>query len=104
MKAKQTFADDDTPTKTDGYFGQARYTSPATEELNIQSLNLSVPFGEAMKLSLAIQACLMKLNSYSRSTKKGKNKGMLLSIKLKDHSISVIERDLPSTKTEDESE
>ena len=49
-------------------------------------------FDEALKLSLAIQSCLIQLNRYHRSTTAGRDMGLLLSIKTDSTSITVIEK------------
>jgi hypothetical protein len=59
-------------------------TSPALEELtaNTPNLNITVSFEEALKLHLAIGECIRKLNSYRRSTKRGKRTALNLNIHL----------------------
>jgi hypothetical protein len=57
------------------------------------ALNVSVSFEEALKLNLAIE-CVRQLNKYKRNFKVGKNKGVNLTIRLQDPSITVNECDL----------
>jgi len=49
-------------------------------------------FEEALRLSLAIQSCVMQLNHYKRSATEGREMGMLLSIKTDSHTITTIEK------------
>lgn len=68
------------PTTKKFSFGTARFakTSPAREALSsdTKKLNLSFSFEEAMKLGLALQAALLSLNKYNRSTTAGRRKGL----------------------------
>lgn len=48
-------------------------------------------FDQALRLSLALQSCLQAINRYNRNTTKGKSMGVVLSIKLGNKAISVIE-------------
>jgi len=79
--------------KSAQYFGKARYirTSPNISSEELSSLNLEVPFEEALKLYVAIQACLQSLNRYHRGTKIGKSMGMDLWINIDNKSIHVSE-------------
>jgi hypothetical protein len=87
------------PEKSDYYHGMARYTStsPNVKRKDFPSLNVFLKFEEAMKLSLALQSTLFRLNRYNRATKKGKEMGMVLSIKTGYNTITVLE-----TKVTDE--
>ncbi|MGI9104381.1 MAG: hypothetical protein ACR2IF_18210 [Terriglobales bacterium] len=60
--------------------------SPATKVLNIE-----VNFEEALKLELAVQECIRRLNSYKRSTKIGKRTALNLAIHLSKNRITVNE-------------
>jgi hypothetical protein len=57
-------------------FGGATFsrTSPPVEKLTGETkiLNVVLPFEEALKLSVAMQACIMWLNEKNRATKEGK--------------------------------
>lgn len=79
--------------KSTDYFGSAHFTktSPDLTSKNVKSLNLDIPFDEALKLYVAIQGCVQSLNRYNRGTKKGKSMGLSLSIKMDIKSIAVIE-------------
>ena len=83
--------------KADDYHGMARYanSSPQVESQTLPSLNVNLTFEEAMKLSLAIQSALLRLNRYNRSTKKGKEMGLVLSIKTEYQTITVLETKVP---------
>lgn len=76
-------------------FGTSRYskTSPAREKLSSQTaiLNVYLSFEEALKLNLSIDECIRKINSYNRSTKAGKSKGLNLAIHLAQERITVNE-------------
>ena len=54
-------------------------------------LNVSVTFEEALKLSLAIQECVRKLNSYNRSTTAGKRTGLNIAVHLQSLRLTVNE-------------
>lgn len=60
--------------------------SPRTEMLNV-----SVSFEDGLKLSLAIQECVRKLNSYNRSTSAGKRTGLNIAVHLQKHRVTVNE-------------
>ena len=57
----------------------------------IKSVNIELTFEEAMQLSLGIQSALLGLNRYNRSTKKGRQMGLCLSVKTDSNAVSVIE-------------
>lgn len=63
--------------------------SPSTKMLNV-----SITFDEALKLSLAIQECVRKLNSYNRSTTAGKRTGLNIAVHLQSHRLTVNEAKL----------
>lgn len=94
MAEKRAFSDDNIPTKADDYHGTAHYvrTQPDVAGQGVESINIELTFEEAMKLSLSIQACLMQLNRYKRSTTTGREMGLLLSVKTKTNSMTVIEK------------
>src|SRR5262249_54014056 len=94
MTNKRSFSDNDIPTKSDDYHGLATYvrTQPSIAEQGVKSVNIELSFDEAIKLSLAIQACLMQLNRYNRSTVAGREMGLLLSMKTDSNTITVIEK------------
>lgn len=94
MAERRGFSDENIPTKLDDYHGIANYVrcSPDVKGHGIKSLNIELNFDEVMKLSLALQSCLMSLNRYKRSTTDGREMGLLLSIKTDSNSITVIEK------------
>src|SRR5947209_7862876 len=94
MAGKRSFSDDNIPTKSDDYHGLAKYvrTQPDVASQDVKSINIEISFEEAMKLSLAIQSCLMQLNRYNRSTTTGREMGLLLSILTSTGTITVIEK------------
>ena len=59
-------------------------TSPPVEKLTGETkiLNVVIPFEEALKLSVAMQACVMWLNEKNRSTKAGKAAALNLAVHL----------------------
>ncbi len=65
-------------------FGTCAYerTSPARDKVSpaTKVLNIVVPFEEALKLNLAVDECVRKLNSYKKSTTEGKRAAMNLTI------------------------
>ena len=98
MTKKRVFPRKQIAEKAEDYHGGARYTraSPDVYAQGVKSLNLEIPFDEALKLHLAIESCLLNLNRFNRGTKKGRSMGMLLSIKMDNCSITVIDKQLPS--------
>lgn len=63
--------------------------SPATKMLNV-----SITFEDALKLNLALQECIRKLNSYSRSTTAGKRTGLNIAVHLQTQRLTVNETSL----------
>lgn len=84
------------PKKKSFSFGTCSFarTSPNRGSLSgtTKILNVSLTFEEGLKLSLAIDECLRKLNSYKRSTKSGKNMGLNIAIHLEQERITVNEQ------------
>jgi hypothetical protein len=80
--------------KAEDYHGMARYerTLPDVAGQGVKSINVEISFEEALKLSLALQSCLIQLNRYHRGSAPGREMGVLLSIKTENTSISVIEK------------
>ena len=97
--AKRSFTRSDAPEKSADYHGRAGFArvSPDLAKQGIRSLNIDLPFEEALKLRLALDSCLHAINRYDRSTKKGGAIGVLLSIKTDNSSIVVIERTIRPT-------
>jgi len=79
--------------KAQDYHGMAAYsdTNPTVSSDDLPALNIKMSFDEAVKLSLAIQSAVLKLNRYNRSIKAGKQMGLLLSVKTATKTITVIE-------------
>src|SRR5712691_6173563 len=100
MTEKRSFSNDDIPTKADDYHGLADYvrTQPDIAEQGVKSVNIEMTFEEALRLSLAIQSCVMQLNRYKRSATEGREMGMLLSIKTDSNTITVIEKRVRATE------
>jgi len=94
MGAKRAFSENNIPTKSEDYHGTVRYarTQPDVASQGVRSINIETTFEEAMKMSLAIQACLIQLNRYNRRNTAGREMGMLLSIKTTSNTITVIEK------------
>ena len=68
-------------------------TSPPQENLSsdTKSLNIAISFEEALKLNLALDECIRKLNTYNRSTKAGKSAAVNLCIHLKAGRIAILQ-------------
>jgi hypothetical protein len=96
MGKSRVFIDEKVQTKAEDYHGGASYqrTQPDIGSQGVKSVNIELSFEEALKLSLAIQSCLMQLNRYKRSTALGREMGLLLSVKTESNAISVIEKRL----------
>jgi hypothetical protein len=81
-----------------GSFGSSGYdhTSPRQADIKptTQVLNVVLSFEDALKLNLAIQEGLRKLNSYNRSMIKGKNTGLGLAVYLVKERVTVTEKTL----------
>jgi hypothetical protein len=94
MAAKRAFSEDDVPRKAEDYHGLAKYlrTQPDVATRGVKSINLEMSFEEAIKMSLAIQACLIQLTRYNRRSVPGRKMGLLLSIKTASKTITVIEK------------
>ena len=93
MTDNRAFSSEDIRQKKDDYHGSCKYvrTRPDVESQGIKSVNIELTFDEAMQLSLGIQSALLNLNRYNRSTKKGREMGLCLSLKTDSNAISVIE-------------
>ena len=93
MTAKRSFSAEDIPIKSADYHGSASFskTSPDVAGQGVKSINVYLPFEEALRLSLAVQSCVMNLNRYDRASSAERKMGMLLSLKTKVRPITVIE-------------
>lgn len=58
---------------------------------NTAVLNVTLSFEDALKLSMAVDECVRKLNSYNRSTKDGKRTALNLAIHLDKDRVTVNE-------------
>lgn len=76
-------------------FGTCEYerTSPQREELSGETgvLNIILSFEEALKLDLAVNECIRKLNKYKKSTTEGKRAALNLTIHFKVNRIAINE-------------
>lgn len=54
-------------------------------------LNVTLSFEDALKLNLAIDECVRKLNSYKRSTTEGRRTALNLAIHLNKNRVTVNE-------------
>ncbi len=77
-------------------FGTCAYakTSPDPLKEGTPVINVFVPFDEALKLNLAIDEAVRKLNKYKMSTKAGKRASLNLSIHVGSKRITVSEAKL----------
>jgi hypothetical protein len=91
--AKRAFSPSNTPEKAADYHGACRYTrtSPDVASKGVKSMNVELELGEALKLRLALDSCLLSLNRYNRATSQGRAMSVVLSIKTDTTSIAVIE-------------
>ncbi len=73
-----------------------RKTSPPLAKLSPQTrvLNVLIPFEDALKLNVAIDECVRKLNSYNRSFRTGKNAGLCLAVHLDKGRVTITEAGL----------
>jgi hypothetical protein len=85
---------ENTPTKKFSFGGcDFVETSPDLSTLSPDTpmLNLHITFDDALKLNVAVQECVRKLNSYKRSTVAGKQAGLNIAVHLKKGRITVNE-------------
>ena len=86
------------PRKKTFSFGGCDYakTSPKLEALSPATpmLNVTLSFEDALKLSLAIDECVRRLNSYNRADRAGKKSALNLAIHLSKSRITVNEGSL----------
>jgi hypothetical protein len=74
-------------------FGACEFdkTSPAELSTDTSTVNFTISFEEALKLNLAIDECIRKLNTYNRATTRGKSAALALVIHFKKRRIRVME-------------
>jgi len=65
--SRRAFSREGTPEKAIDYHGACRYsrTLPDVLQKGVKSLNVEMPFEEALKLRLALDSCLFSLNRYT---------------------------------------
>ena len=82
-----------TPKKKKYTFGTCAYskTSPPQIAPTTKVINVILSFEEALKLNLAVDEGVRRLNSYNRATKAGKNAALNLTIYLDQKRIAVNE-------------
>jgi len=100
--SKRAFSPEGLPEKAVDYHGGGRFAkvNPDVAVQGVKSLNVSLTFEEALKLSLALESCLQSINRYNRSTARGRNMGVVLSVKLDNSTIAVIESPLKAKLAE----
>jgi len=83
-------------------FGSAAVNrfSPPMGENPPASLNIIISFEEALKLKLGLDHILMQLNSYNRSTKKGKDSAVNLCLYPARKRITISESNVKSALEE----
>lgn len=76
-----------------GSFGACgfRKMSPGEVSSGTKAINFVMPFEEALKLNVAIDECVRKLNSYNRAKASGKNAGLMIVIHLPTKRIRILE-------------
>lgn len=81
-------------------FGASSFDSisPRTLEPETKAVNLGLSFEEALKLNLAIDECVRKLNRYDRATSRGKNAALRLIVHFDKGRIRVQEGTIGSQK------
>jgi len=104
--SKRSFSRAEPQQKARDYHGSAHFgrISPDVRKQGVKSLNIEVPFEEALKLSLALNSCVQAINRYNRSTKEGRAMGVVLAIKMDNSFISVIEMAMRAEAAEAEAE
>jgi len=58
---------------------------------NSKTINITVGFEEALKINLALDECIRKLNKYKRTTKKGKKAAVNIIIHFNEDRIAIAE-------------
>ncbi len=80
--------------KAEDNFGSGRFVwaSPDLGGQGIKSLNMEFTFEEGLKILIGLQTCMQELTKYDRRTVEGRAMGVMLSVKLDNKSLSVIEK------------
>jgi len=74
--------------------GSCDFRKPSPPVKKPETINVHLNFEDALKLNAAIQEGVRRLNSYNRSTKKGKNAALCLAVFLGKNRITVTEVNL----------
>jgi hypothetical protein len=79
-----------------GSFGACTFDSMSPPKLAVdtKAMNLVIPFGEALKLNLAIDECIRKLNRDNRATTEGKGAALMMIVHFDKGRIRVQEGNL----------
>lgn len=91
MKPEKIYTNPELKEKSPDYHGKCDYARLGPPYSG-KSLSIEITFDEAMKLSLALQSCLLSLNRLDRRAKAGKAMGVELSITTETSAIKVIEK------------
>jgi len=87
------------PKRVKQSLGSCRFEqiSPQREALEptTRVLNVLISFEDALKLHVAIQNCVLRLNGYDRSTVDGRRAAMNLAVFLDQKAITITEGNLP---------
>jgi hypothetical protein len=86
------------PTKSTFGTIKVNNISPALPDTVPVGMNIHISFEEALKLNLGLQQLLLKLNSYNRNTKEGKNACVNLCLFRDVHSLTINEGQLGNRK------
>lgn len=76
-----------------GSFGACSFErmSPAEMSSDTKAVNFIMPFEKALKLNVAIDECVRKLNSYNRAKTSGKNTGLRMVVHFDARRIRILE-------------
>jgi len=91
MERKRIFEGPELKKKTEDYHGKCSYAHIGPEYTG-KSLTIDLLFSEALKLSLALQSCLLNLNRLDQRNVEGKNMGVSISITTGNKAMKVIEK------------
>lgn len=91
---RRAFSPSNLSEKADDYHGSCKFvrTSPDLSSKDVKSVNIEIPFEEAIRFSLAVQSAVMRLNRYNRIRKDSRDMGLCLSLKTETSQVSVIEQ------------
>lgn len=76
-----------------GSFGACGFQKSSPTELSsdTKALNFVLMFEDALKLNVAVDECIRKLNSYNRAKTSGKNAGLMMVVHLDTKRIRILE-------------